>query len=169
MTAQNATTETKEAVEEEVIQIKDEKEDNSEKLAKQVSEFKDMAQRIQAEFDNYRKRNAESVRNARNDGIDEIITALFPILDSYERCLQSITDENIKNGVNLIYKQLTSVLTKFDVAEIAALGQNFDPKYHHAIAQCEDKENADKVVEVFQKGYQRKDKILRPTMVKVAQ
>lgn len=143
--------------------------DEENEYVKKADEFKEMAQRIQAEFDNYRKRNNESVRIARNDGINDVIVALFPILDNFERAISSITEESAKSGIELIYKQTVALLSKFDVNEIDALGQEFDPKFHHAIAQCEDDENANKIVEVYQKGYIRKDKVLRPSMVKVAQ
>lgn len=136
---------------------------------KKVEEYKDMLQRLQAEFDNFRKRNNDSIKIARNDGLNEIVIALLPVLDNFERGLSIISDENIKNGMELIYKQILNIFTKYDVEEIVAIGAEFDPKYHHAIAQCEDAENSNKVVEVFQKGYKRKDKVLRPSMVKVAQ
>lgn len=136
---------------------------------KKIDEYKDMAQRLQAEFDNYRKRNNESVRIARSDGINDVICALLDVIDNFERGISTVTDENAKSGMELIYKQILALLTKFDVVEIEAKGKEFDPKFHHAIAQCEDGEKANTVVEVYQKGYKRKDKVLRPSMVKVAQ
>lgn len=135
---------------------------------KSADEFKGMAQRIQAEFDNYRKRNAEAVRNARLDGTDDVISALLPVIDNFERGMDAV-EGSARTGIELIYKQVMSVLEKFEVREIEALGQEFDPKYHHAIAKCDDEERANTVVEVFQKGYIRKNKVLRPSMVKVAQ
>ena len=156
---------------EEPIVISDEPEIKGDELSqaiKAADEFKDMAQRIQAEFENYRKRNAEAVKNSRNDGIEDVIIALLPIIDNFERGL-SVVEDGAKTGMELIYKQVMSVLDKFEVKEIEALGQDFDPKYHHAIAQTEDSDKANKVVEVFQKGYIRKNKVLRPAMVKVAQ
>ena len=135
---------------------------------KAADEFKDLAQRIQAEFDNYRKRNAESVRVAREDGKEDVLTALLSVLDNFERGLNAL-DEKSKPGVELIYKQVLSILDKFEVKEIEALGKPFDPAFHHAIAQCEDADHANTVVEVFQKGYLRKNKVLRPSLVKVAQ
>lgn len=139
-----------------------------ESALKLVEEYKDIAQRLQAEFDNYRKRNAESVANARNDGIDDVVTMLFPVLDNFERGM-SLVSEEAKSGMELIYKQILAVLEKLDVKAIEALGEEFDPRYHHAIAQCEDSDNSNKVIEVYQKGYLRKNKVLRPSMVKVAQ
>ncbi len=139
-----------------------------EAAVKAADEFKNMAQRIQAEFDNYRKRNAEAVRNARNDGIDDVVEMFFPVIDNFERGMNAVNEKE-KTGMELIYKQVLAIFDKLEVKEIAALGEDFNPKYHHAIAKCEDEKNENKVVEVFQKGYMRKNKVLRPAMVKVAQ
>ena len=143
--------------------------DEESEAQKKIDEYKDIAQRLQAEFDNYRKRNNESVRVARNEGIDDVICSMLEILDNFERGIAAVEDERAKSGMELIYKQMLALLSKFDVVEIEALGKEFDPKFHHAIAQCEDKEKSNIIVEVYQKGYKRKDKVLRASMVKVAQ
>jgi len=135
---------------------------------KSAAEFKDMAQRIQAEFDNFRKRNAEAVKNARNDGTDAVIEMILPVLDNFERGMASV-EQSAKTGMELIYKQILGIFEKLGVKEIDALDCPFDPNYHHAIARCDDSENANVIVEVFQKGYIRNNKVLRPAMVKVAQ
>lgn len=136
---------------------------------KKSEEYKELAQRIQAEFENFRKRNNDAVKIAKIDGNNEIILNIIPVIDNFERGLD-VLDDSARVGVELIYKQLKSVLTKYGVEEIPALGEEFDPLIHHAIAQCEaEEDNANKIVEVFQKGYKRKDKVLRPAMVKVAQ
>ncbi len=161
----------KEPVVEEVAEetvTEDVKPSELEAAVKAADEFKNMAQRIQAEFDNYRKRNAEAVRNARNDGIDDVVEMFFPVLDNFERGMNAV-DEQAKTGMVLIYKQVLAIFEKLEVKEISALGEDFNPEYHHAIAKCEDENNENKVVEVFQKGYIRKNKVLRPAMVKVAQ
>ncbi len=150
---------------EEVVEVEEVVE---EKVEVKIEDYVLMAQRVQAEFDNYRRRNNDAIRLARIDGSNDMITELFPILDNFERGLSAIEEESVKSGVELIYKQLVAVLTKFDVKEIEALGEEFNPTFHYAIAQSEDSENENKVVEVFQKGYIRKDKVLRPVMVKVA-
>lgn len=136
---------------------------------KKSEEYKELAQRIQAEFENFRKRNNDAVKIAKIDGNNEIILNIIPVIDNFERGLD-VLEDSARAGVELIYKQLKSVLTKYGVEEIPALGEEFDPLIHHAIAQCEaEEDNANKIVEVFQKGYKRKDKVLRPAMVKVAQ
>lgn len=162
------TTANEQLAEDETVIVSEAEDDTNENL-KIINEYKDIAQRLQAEFDNYRKRNNDSIKIARNDGINDVIIGLFPILDNFERGINSVKDENAKSGMELIYKQLINLLAKFDVEEINALGEEFNPQFHHAIAQIEDEENSNKVVEVYQKGYKRKDKILRASMVKVAQ
>ena len=165
-------TEEKETPVEEMEPIKislDEEEKFEEKKNPKIEEYVELAQRIQAEFENYKKRNVDSIRTARFDGINDVILELLPIIDNFERGISVVKEEKEKSGLELIYKQLVALINKFDVVEIDALGQDFDPNLHHAIAQCEDPDNANKVVEVFQKGYKRKDKVLRASLVKVAQ
>lgn len=139
-----------------------------EQALKKADEYKDLAQRVQAEFDNYRKRNNEAVKVARNDATDDVISKLFPVLDNFERGISAVED-TARQGMELIYKQIVGILEKYEVKEIEALGAEFNPEYHHAIAKCDDGEKENVVVEVFQKGYIRKNKVLRPAMVKVAQ
>ena len=139
-----------------------------ENVKSEADEYKDMLQRLQAEFDNFRKRNAESVKTARNDGINEMILELLPIMDSFERGVASV-EESAKSGMELICKQLSNLFTKYNVEEIPSLDVDFDPNVHHAIAQCDDPDNAGKIVEVYQKGYKRNNKVLRAALVKVAQ
>lgn len=159
-----ATEEAVEATEAEVVS----QEELVAQAEKRAEEFKEMAQRIQAEFDNFRKRNADSVKNARLEGENGAVLNLIPIIDTIEIALSMISDENTAKGVNLIYKQFTSVLEKYKVTEIPALNEEFNPEFHNAVMQVEDEENAGKVVEVLQKGYIRDGKVLRYAMVKVA-
>ena len=133
-----------------------------------AQEYKDILQRVQADFENYKKRTAESSKIARNDGINEMILELLPIMDSFERGIATL-EESAKSGMELICKQLSNLFTKYEVEEIKSLGEDFDPNVHHAIAQCDDAENAGKITEVYQKGYKRKNKVLRAALVKVAQ
>ncbi len=133
-----------------------------------MEEYKADAQRIQAEFDNYRKRNVESVKQARLDGGNDVVLAMLPVLDTVEIAINMIGDEATKSGVQLIEKKFHEVFAKFGVTAIDALNTEFDPNLHNAIMQVEDDENSGKVVEVLQKGYIRDGKVIRPAMVKVA-
>ncbi len=168
MTKKNNEETTKDTIEqEEVISIPlDDIDDAASMAQKKVDEYKDHLQRLQAEFDNYRKRTAENSRQSRNEGICDVVTELLPAIDNLERGIAAVTDQSAKNGMELIQKQLIEILAKFDVCEIKALGEEFNPDFHHAIAKDGEGEEP-KVTEVYMKGYQRKAKILRPCMVKV--
>lgn len=133
-----------------------------------MEEYKDMLQRLQAEFDNYRKRNAEAVKQARADGGNDVVLAMLPVLDTVEIAIKMISDDATKAGVQLIEKKFQEVFSKYGVKEIDALGNEFDPNLHNAVMQVEDADNAGKVVEVLQKGYTRDGKVIRYSMVKVA-
>lgn len=126
--------------------------------------------RLQADFDNYRKRTNEQLKKAKGDGIADAMTKVILALDVIGQALQMITDEKVAEGVRMIERQLCDVLAGFGVTEIPALGKPFDPELHNAILQVEAEkpEAAGKVIEVFQKGYAMGDRILRHSVVKVA-
>lgn len=144
------------------------------KIASRESEDPDrylrMAQRTQADFDNYRKRAAREICAARSNGIEDVLCRLFDVADGFERGLANMSDAKDKEGFEIIYGQLIGVLKQFDVMTIDALGKPFDPKYHNAIATCaaESADRIDTVAEVFRNGYVRKDRVLRACLVKVA-
>ena len=133
-----------------------------------MEEYKDLAQRTQADFDNFRKRNAEAVKQARLEGGNDVVLSMLPVLDTVEIAINMISDDATKSGVQLIQKKILEVFSKYGVKEIEALGKEFDPNFHNAIMQVEDADNAGKVVEVLQKGYTRDGKVIRYSMVKVA-
>lgn len=132
-----------------------------------ANEFKDMAQRIQAEFENYRKRNNDSIKNARLDGANDVILALLPVIDAVDIAKTLITEQASLAGVQLIRKQLTTLLEKYEVEEIACVGEAFNPDLHNAVLREEAEGMQDKIIEVLQKGYIRKGKVIRYAMVKV--
>ncbi len=133
-----------------------------------MEEYKEMLQRLQAEFDNYRKRNAEAVKQSRIDGGNDVVLSMLPVLDTVEIAIKMIADDATKAGVQLIEKKFQEVFSKYGVKEIEAFGNDFDPNLHNAVMQVEDAENVGKVVEVLQKGYTRDGKVIRYSMVKVA-
>ena len=126
--------------------------------------------RLQADFDNYRKRTTDQLGKAKEDGVAEAMTKVIPTLDVIGQALQMITDEKVAEGVQMINRQLLGVLQSFGVTEIPALGKEFDPELHNAILQVKaDKPDAEgRVIEVFQKGYRMGERILRHSVVKVA-
>jgi molecular chaperone GrpE len=130
----------------------------------------DRLARLQAEFENARKRASKEQQDFREYAVADAVKALLPILDSFERALnaKSQTGE-FRSGVELIYKQLQDALTKLGVRAIPAKGEPFDPHLHQAIEIVDTREVPDHhVVEELQRGYKLKDRLLRPSMVKVA-
>lgn len=127
-------------------------------------------QRLMAEFDNYRKRTEKEKQNIYDLAVSSTITELLGTVDNLERALkQESADKSFYEGVSMIYKQLMSTLEKLHVTPITAAGEVFNPDYHNAVLHINDdslEENI--VVEELQKGYLYKEKVIRYSMVKVA-
>jgi molecular chaperone GrpE len=140
------------------------------KLKAERDTLLDRLARAQAEFENARKRALREQQDFRDFATIDTIKSLLPVIDSFERALQAKSDSSdFRSGVELIYKQLQDVLTKWGVQPIAAKGQPFDPRFHEAIEMVETTDAPDhEVVEEWQRGYKYKDRLLRPAMVKVA-
>lgn len=127
-------------------------------------------QRLMAEFDNYRKRTEKEKSMVYDMAVSSIVTDLLGIIDNFERALkQETSDKAFYDGVSMIYKQLIATLDKIGIKVIETEGQEFNPKFHNAIFHIED-DNLPKnyIVEELQKGYTFKDKVLRHSLVKVA-
>lgn len=137
---------------------------------KKTDEYFEHLKRNMAEFDNYKKRISKEKDTMYNVIASDLVADILPILDNFEKALNSETDESsFKEGISMIYTQLTDVLKKIGVVEIEALNSTFDPNLHEAVMHIEDESFAEKqVVEVFRKGYVIGDKVVRHAMVKVA-
>ncbi len=136
-----------------------------------ASEYLALAQRVQADFENYRRRN-ESIRSdAYADGRKDTAALMLPVLDNLERAVAAAAespDEALKNGVEMVLKQMTDAYGKLDVKPIDRLGEKFDPNLENAILQgTADEGEPGTVCQVLQKGYMIGDKVLRHAMVKV--
>jgi GrpE. len=145
----------------------------NEGLKKQLDEYENMLKRAMADYDNYKKRVEREREDIQRYSNEKLIIDLLPIIDNMERAIESFKDnETFKDyydGMRIVLNQLYKVLEKYDVKEIQALGEEFNPYLHHAIAQVEDDEHkSNTVVEVLLKGYTLKDKVIRPSLVKVA-
>jgi molecular chaperone GrpE len=140
------------------------------KLKAERDTLLDRLARIQAEFENARKRAIREQQDFRDFATIDTIKSLLPVVDSFERALQAKSDSSdFRSGVELIYKQLQDVLTKWGVQPIPAKGQPFDPRFHEAIEMVETADVPDhEVIEEWQRGYKYKERLLRPAMVKVA-
>ena len=158
--------ETEQSVKEEAAEPKEEK-----KVIKEdkLAEYKETLQRLQAEFENYRKRTEKETAEMRRFATSDIITQLLPILDSFELALTKAdtNDETVK-GFELIYSQLFGILEKEGLTKIDSAGQAFDPTLHEALMQEEHDGEDNKVLEEFQKGYVLHDRVLRAARVKVS-
>lgn len=138
---------------------------------KEIQELNNRLLRLQADFINYRKRAEKEKESSINYAIEPFVSSLLPIIDNFERALGSETDkeDNFYKGVEMIYDQLIKALKDNGVEEIVALDEDFDPNFHHAVFMEENEEyESGKITEVLQKGYKLKDKVIRPSMVKVA-
>jgi molecular chaperone GrpE len=142
----------------------------TEKLKAERDALLDRLARLQAEFDNARKRAAREQQEFREFAAADVIRGLLPILDSFERALKAGGDTSeFRNGVELIYRQFQDALQKLGVQPIAAVGLPFDPRVHEAIEMVDSNEVADHhVLDELQRGYKYKDRLLRPAMVRVA-
>ena len=125
--------------------------------------------RLLAEFQNYKRRTEKEKTDLYSYANEKIMTELLEVLDNFERALAQEPGEGFKEGMELIFTQLTTVLNKAGLAEITALGEDFDPNVHNAVmAEETDEYESGKVSGVMQKGYTLNGKVIRPTMVKVA-
>ena len=132
-----------------------------------AAEMTDSARRLQAEFDNYRRRMNDNSRKVREDATAEVLVKIVPVLDTIAQALKMINDEQVAGGVKMIGNEITKLLAYYGVTEIEAEGKEFDPKLHEAVMQmpAETEEQKDTVKEVFQKGYKMGDKVIRPARV----
>ncbi len=158
---------TVEAAEKPKEQKKAEKDAKAE-LTAQLETAKNDYLRLYADFDNYRKRTAEQGAKDRQNGIAFAIESLLPALDSIERALTVVKDDAANAGLVLVQKQFEKGLTALGVEEIAAT-EDFDANLHYAVMSEANPEKSGKILEVLQKGYRFKDKVIRHAMVKVAE
>ena len=147
------------------LKIKDE----NAKLQNELDTYKDRLLRTAAEYDNFRRRTAKEKESIYTESCFDVLKDILPVLDNLERASEVAKEnENIKKGIDMTINSFKDTLNKLGVAEIDASGK-FDPNLHNAVMHVEDESYGEKeIVEVFQKGYQKGDKILRYSMVKVA-
>ncbi len=155
----------------------DEKEENNAaaeadtvQASDELKEEKDKYLRLMAEYDNFRKRSAKERENIYSDVRVDTVTKFLPVYDNLERALAAETvDEAYKKGVEMTFTQLKDVMKKLGVEEIKAEGQHFDPTMHNAVMHVEDEAYGENtIVQEFQKGFKLGDKVIRFSMVKVA-
>lgn len=142
-----------------------------EELEVEKDKLYDRLLRIQAEYDNYKKRTLKEREADRKYKSQDLIEELLPALDNFERALQVEKTEataSIIEGITMVYNQIKEALASQGAEEIASVGEEFDPNIHHAVMQIEDESQPSNIViEELQKGYKLKDRVIRPAMVKV--
>jgi molecular chaperone GrpE len=144
-----------------------------EKLKQQIEELEDKYLRLAAEFDNYKKRMARQYEETIRSANDRIILELLEVVDNFERALHPENDnvdlENFRKGAELIFNQMTSLLSKYEISPIEALGKPFDPNLHEAVMSIESEDYPEGVVAVeMSKGYMQGDRVLRHSKVGVS-
>ena len=155
---------------EETVETPEEVEAVVDNSAQLLAEEHDKYLRLAAEYDNFRKRSAKEKESAWADSKASTAAAFLPVYDNLERALKApCSDEAYQKGVEMTMNQLKDVLTKLGMEEIPALGEKFDPNCHNAVMHVDDDSVEDNtIVEVFQTGFRAGDKIVRVSMVKVA-
>lgn len=141
-------------------------------VLRERDEYLESLKRLQAEFDNYRKRVLRESGQARSGAAAEVISEILPVLDNFERALKAVVEHDeqvLKGGIELVYGQLRDILTRHGLCEIEAAGQEFDPGHHEAVlCQPSADHREGEVMEVLEKGYRVHDRVVRPARVIVS-
>jgi len=169
ISGEETTTET--VIEEtEMVDESNETTETNHKAEDKAAEYLDRWQRLMAEFDNYRKRSEKEKADSYDYAVSNTLAEMLPIIDNFERALKvESTDKALYAGVEMIYKQMMGVLEKLHVTPIEATGKEFDPNLHNAIMHIDDESLGENIVaEELQKGYLFKEKVIRHSLVKVA-
>ncbi|KUP06038.1 protein GrpE [Bacillus coahuilensis m2-6] len=166
--------EARETSTDETTQSQEDHTNELEELQKKVTEEENRYLRLQADFQNYRRRVELDREASEKYRAQSLITEILPALDNFERAMQVEGEgeqfSSLKQGMEMVYRSLTDALKKEGVEVIEAVGNPFDPTLHQAVMQGEDSEQESNVVlEEYQKGYRLKDRVIRPSMVKVNQ
>jgi molecular chaperone GrpE len=143
-------------------------------LTSKLEEADNRYLRLQADFDNFRRRTRLDIEASEKYKAQKLVTELLPALDNFERALQIEADNEqsrtLLQGMEMVYRSLVEALKKEGVEPIEAVGKEFDPNFHQAVMQGEDENFGSNIVSAeFQKGYMLKDRVIRPSMVQVNQ
>ena len=159
---------------EEEMEIKEEKTvDETEKIKKDYEVLNNQYLRLAADFDNYRKRQAQEREGLINYGKIEALTKLIEVLDNFDRAQNALKDtedvNHVKEAFNVLHKQIVDSLEKIGLSKIETVGLEFDPNVHEAVMQTPSQDYPDQtIIAEMQKGYKLGDKVLRPALVNVA-
>lgn len=154
-------------------EMADQGQDELARLKTEVEETQQRFVRAQADFDNFRRRTQKEKEELAKYASMKLVTELVPVIDNFERAMATVPEgtesESFSKGIQMIFRQLETVLNNEGLTAMDTVGQPFNPEFHQAIMQVESDEYEEgTVVEEVQKGYMLKDKVLRPAMVKVS-
>ena len=158
--------------EEKILEFKPQQEEVEEQKPQEDEKYNalyDRYLRLQADFDNFKKRNAATSATMYAQGVGDIITEILPVLDYLDLAMAAQKDEEQRKGIELVKNAFTTILSKHGVEEMVCVGETFDPNKQEKVMKREDSENSGKIIEVVKKGYSREGKILRHPMVIVAE
>ncbi|WP_028783267.1 nucleotide exchange factor GrpE [Thalassobacillus devorans] len=163
-----------EELEQEVLEEEQSEDQELEKLKQEYDELNNRLLRLQADYDNFRRRTMKEREADRKYKSQDLVTELVPVLDNFDRALKvEVEGDSAKgfvDGMKMVYQQFKAALEKEGVEEIKAEGEAFDPHLHQAVMQDNDENyESNVVIEEMQKGYKLKDRVIRPAMVKVNQ
>ena len=155
---------------EEVVEKEENIEAEQDSTKQELEEMTDRYKRLMAEFDNFKKRSSKERETLYNSLISDIVTSILPVVDNLEKAVSAPTeDESYKQGVEMVYKQLIDTLSNLGVEEIKTVGETFNPEYHEAVSSVQDDTLGEKEIkEEFRKGYKIGSKVIRHSMVVVA-
>lgn len=140
-----------------------------EKISAELAETKDKYLRTAAEYDNFRRRSAKEREGVYADAYADALAAILPVLDNLERAAAYSDGAQLADGIQLIFKSAKESLERIGVSEFGAVGEQFDPQIHNAMMHIDDEAfGENEIVEVFQKGYKKGERVLREALVKVA-
>lgn len=151
----------------------DDMEIQMEKKTKQCEEYLNMLQRTAAEFDNYKKRTLKEKEALYNEAVSDVIQAFLPVIDNLERAVKAANSDDegqsIKEGIELVSRQIKDVVKSLGIEEIKCIGEKFSPELHNAVMHIDDDSLGENIIaDEFQKGYIYKDRVIRHSVVKVA-
>lgn len=171
---QNETVNQEEVLEEQNTSENDSKDEEIQQLKEEVNNQEEKYLRLYAEFENYKRRIQNENQTLKTYQAQSVLTDILPTIDNIERALQIEGDDesfkSLQKGVQMVYESLLRALNENGLEEIEAVGQQFDPNFHQAVMQDNDESfESNAVTQELQKGYKLKDRVLRPSMVKVNQ
>jgi molecular chaperone GrpE len=150
--------------------VKEEKDCIIDPKQQEIDDLNDRYKRVLAEFENFKKRSGKERETLYNSILGDVVEAFLPIVDNLENAVKAETqDEEYRKGVELVLKQFKDILKAKGVEEIPAIGETFDPSLHEAVSSIQDPEkNAQEIVQEYRKGYKIGSKVIRHSMVIVA-